>query len=89
MKLWDISTLVLVIWFVTALLAWPLLDMIWVRLGKIPPASGCSLAEIKRIREKGFFFHYSAFKRYKKYKANQKKSIWVLMDEYKRDMSIS
>ncbi|WP_250659236.1 hypothetical protein [Alkalimarinus coralli] len=88
MKLWDIFTLVLIIWFLTALIAWPLLDIIWVKSGKIPPSSGCSLADIKRIRERGFLFHYSAFKRYKEYKGKKKQSIWVLIDEYKRDMSM-
>ncbi len=89
MKLWDIYILILAVWFFTALLAWPLLDILWVKTGKLPPVAGCSLAEIKRIRQKGFFFHYSAFKRYKKYKGRRKQSIWVLLQEYKDDMSVS
>ena len=89
MELWDFYTLVLVIWFFTAILGWPLLDLFWVKTGKLPPVSGCTLTEIRRIRQKGLFFRYSAFKRYKKYKGNQKQSVWVVLREYKEDMSIN
>ncbi len=86
--LWDVFTLILAVWFFTALLAWPLLDILWVKIGKLPPVSGCSLSEIRQIQQKGFFFHYSAFKRYKRYKGSRKPFAWVLLKEYKKDMSI-
>ena len=89
MELWNIYTLALAIWFFTAILGWPLLDLLWIKTGKLPPVSGCTLAEIKRIRKKGLFFRYSAFKRYKKYKGTPKQSIWVILQNYKEDMSIN
>jgi len=65
MSAWHYFISFIVVWVAIAALFWPLLDIVLVHLGKIPPVKGCNIDSVKAIHKKGFWFRYSAFRRFR------------------------
>jgi hypothetical protein len=80
MSTWNYFILGIVVWAAIAALFWPLLDFVLVRLGKIPPVKGCDIDTVKAIHSKGFWFRYSAFKRFR---ASKKQTFSQAYADYK------
>lgn len=61
----DVFFIVLTIWTVFVVTFWPAFDFIQTKSGHIPPAKECDIEKIKAIYRKGYFYRYSAFKRFR------------------------
>ena len=80
MSFWDFFISVVFFWAVAVVLFWPIFDFLLVRAGKIPPVNGCDIQTVKKIHKKGFWFRYSAFKRFR---ALKKQTFSEAYSEYK------
>lgn len=80
MSTWNVFISVIFWWAVVVVLFWPIFDFLMIRLGRLPPVKSCDLETIKQIHAKGFWFKYSAFKRFR---AIKKVSFSQAYSEYK------
>lgn len=83
MKIWEIIILSIVVWGVFILVFWPVWDFILVALKKVPKVKETKEQDLMQIYNKGFLYHYSAFKRFKKIKMQKKTPISVTVNEFR------
>lgn len=83
MKIWEIIIFSIIMWGIFALVFWPVWDFALVVLKKIPRVEDTREQDLMRIYNKGFLFHYSAFKRFKKIKMPKKTPISVAVNEFR------
>ena len=82
MKIWELIVLGVVLWGALVVLFWPIWDFILVKLKKIPKVKETQETDLLTIYNKGFFYRYSAFKRFKKLKVPKKTAISVAINDF-------